>query len=107
MSENTPQAKGPATVQLTPETTELALIPADQVNPEDLGTLSLRYVDGVAQLVVSGGRAIPQTIAIVDYSGAPVAAYSAGALSAESRNAYSGVAGAAALALIPGLDQGR
>ncbi|MGW2819018.1 hypothetical protein [Streptomyces sp. NPDC001415] len=45
-------------------TTELRLIPADQVNPEDIGTLSLRYVDRKPQLVVSGGEFIPATLTL-------------------------------------------
>ncbi|MFF3604033.1 hypothetical protein [Streptomyces sp. NPDC002463] len=59
MSETTPNAKGSAPVHYTPEATEPTLIPADQVNPEDIGALRLRYVDGVAHLVVSGGKYIP------------------------------------------------
>lgn len=77
MSETTPNSKGPAPVQLTPETTEPALIPADQVKPEGVGTLSLRYLDGVAQLVVSGGAVIPGGITVVDASGNAVAGYTA------------------------------
>ncbi|MEU3048811.1 hypothetical protein ABZ705_20270 [Streptomyces sp. NPDC006984] len=48
------------------------LIPAAQVEPADVGALSLRYVGGVPQLVVSGGRAIPAVLAVVDESGVPV-----------------------------------
>ncbi|MFE7598106.1 hypothetical protein [Streptomyces sp. NPDC057494] len=100
MAETTPNSKGPAQVQFTPPTTEPTLIPADQVKPEDVGRLSLRYVDGVAQLVVSGGTAIPGGLAVVDESGNTVAAYTAGAASALPRHGStalqvsSGMAGA-------------
>jgi hypothetical protein len=89
------------------EATDLGFIPATEVKPEDIGALSLRYVDGVPVVVVSGGQGVPQTVAIVDESGAPVAAYSAGALSATARKAYSGIAAATALAMIPDVDQGK
>ncbi|MFD4926177.1 hypothetical protein ACFWNE_33375 [Streptomyces goshikiensis] len=103
-SEAAPTAKGPAPAQLptettdarmalegndenemgttavrstSPETTEPVLIPADQVKPEDIGTLSLHHVDGVPVLVVSGGKAIPAGLTVVDGSGQPVATYAA------------------------------
>ncbi|MGW8782595.1 hypothetical protein ACWGNM_31655 [Streptomyces sp. NPDC055796] len=74
MSETTPNSKGPAPVRLTPEATEPKLIPADQVKPEDIGTLSLRYIDGAPVLVVSGGTVIPVELAVVDPSGNAVGA---------------------------------
>ncbi|PYC67785.1 hypothetical protein C7C46_30030 [Streptomyces tateyamensis] len=37
----------------------------------------MRYVDGVPQLVVSGGTAIPAGLTVVDRSGSTIAAYSA------------------------------
>lgn len=77
MSETTPNAKGPAPVRFNPEATEPALISADQVNPEDFGTLSIRYMDGVPVIVVSGGTVIPGGIAVVDESGNAVAGYAA------------------------------
>ncbi|WP_328622212.1 hypothetical protein [Streptomyces sp. NBC_00354] len=55
-------------------------VPASEVKPEDVGTLSLRYVDGVPQLVISGGRFAPAALTIVDPSGTPVATYTAGPL---------------------------
>ncbi|MFG2147533.1 hypothetical protein ACGFRG_25615 [Streptomyces sp. NPDC048696] len=82
MSDTTPNAKGPAPVQYTPKATEPALVPADQVKPEDMGALSLRYVDDVAQLVVSGGTAAPAAITIVDGSGSPVGIYTVGLIQA-------------------------
>ncbi|MGW3228590.1 hypothetical protein [Kitasatospora sp. NPDC001095] len=78
MPETTPNSKGPAPVQLTPETTEPALIPPDQVKPEDVGTLSIEYRDGQPVIVVSGGRYIPAGLTVVDGSGNAVAAYAVG-----------------------------
>ncbi|MFF4331135.1 hypothetical protein ACFYZT_32100 [Streptomyces sp. NPDC001591] len=77
MSEITPEAKGPAPVQRTPEAAEPALIPAEGVNPEDIGTLSLRYVDGQPVIVVSGGTYIPAGLKVVDGSGTLGAIYTA------------------------------
>ncbi|MFF4331134.1 hypothetical protein ACFYZT_32095 [Streptomyces sp. NPDC001591] len=65
MSETTPDAKGPAPVQYTPEAAEPALIPASEVKPEDRGTLAIEYRDGVPVLVVGGGTFIPARIAVV------------------------------------------
>jgi hypothetical protein len=63
--------------QTPPEDSGLTIIPAAEVKPEEVGTLSLRYVDGVAQLVVSGGTIVPAGLTVVDESGNPVAAYAA------------------------------
>ncbi|MEU9033059.1 hypothetical protein AB0D46_37285 [Streptomyces sp. NPDC048383] len=38
-----------------PEVTDLGLIPSSEVKPDDVGALSVRYVDGVPVLVVTGG----------------------------------------------------
>ncbi|KMO96055.1 hypothetical protein [Streptomyces roseus] len=78
MSETTPDAKGPAPVQYKPEATEPTLIPADQVKPEDIGTLSIEYRDGQPVVVVSGGTALPAGLTVVDGSGDAVAVYAAG-----------------------------
>ncbi|AZQ74374.1 hypothetical protein EKH77_27005 [Streptomyces luteoverticillatus] len=43
-----------------------AFLPADQVNPEDLGALSLHYVDGQPVLVVSGGKYAPAVLPVVN-----------------------------------------
>ncbi|MFD6877300.1 MULTISPECIES: hypothetical protein [unclassified Streptomyces] len=64
----TPNSKGPAPVQLTPETTEPTLVPADQVDSEDIGTLAIEYRDGQPVIVVSGGKLVPQTIRVVGVS---------------------------------------
>ncbi|GAA2747131.1 hypothetical protein GCM10010440_41720 [Kitasatospora cinereorecta] len=77
MSETTPNSKGPAPVQYTPETTEPVLIPADKVAPEDIGTLSIEYRDGGPVIVVSGGSVIPAALAVVDASGNPAARFQA------------------------------
>lgn len=67
----------------TAETVPLGEIAATEVNPEDVGTLSLRYVDGVPVLVVSGGMVIPASLTVVNESGSPVANYAAGPASEE------------------------
>ncbi|GAA3004892.1 hypothetical protein GCM10010519_40920 [Streptomyces lactacystinicus] len=69
MPETTPNSKGPAPIQLTPDTTEPVLIPADQVKPEDMGTLALEYRDGRPVIVVTGGKYIPAGIEAVDSAG--------------------------------------
>ncbi|MFB7860605.1 hypothetical protein [Streptomyces sp. NPDC056069] len=88
MSETTPEANdhGPAPAQMSPEQaaslglapTEPALIPADQVKPEDIGTLKIEYRDGQPVIVISGGPAIPAGIVVADESGNSIALYSAG-----------------------------
>ena len=87
-------SKGPAKIQMPAHLTEsltttpaaentasdaTKLIPASEVKPEDITTLSLRHVDGVPQLVVSGGKVIPAELTVVDASGKAVATYTAGA----------------------------
>ncbi|WP_328792638.1 MULTISPECIES: hypothetical protein [unclassified Streptomyces] len=83
MSETTPNAKGPAKVQMSseqmanlgsspsPETTapEPTPIPADQVKPEDIATLSIEYRDGQPVVVVSGGKYVPSELPVVNSSG--------------------------------------
>ncbi|MFB6561733.1 MULTISPECIES: hypothetical protein [unclassified Streptomyces] len=85
MSETTPNAKGPAKVQMSPE--QMAnlglppspeptapagptLIPADQVKPEDIATLSIEYRDGRPVVVVSGGKYVPSELPVANSSGA-------------------------------------
>ncbi|KOU65123.1 hypothetical protein [Streptomyces sp. IGB124] len=63
----------PGTVDST-EGTNLGAIPQTQVTPED-GLLSVRYTDGAALLVVTGGNAIPAQLTVVDQSGRVVASY--------------------------------
>ncbi|MFF1904818.1 hypothetical protein [Kitasatospora sp. NPDC058218] len=65
-------------IEPTTEIPGLTVIPAEEVNPEDVGTLSLRYVDGVPQLVVSGGTVVPAGLTVVDGTGNAVAVYNAG-----------------------------
>ncbi|MFF4408128.1 hypothetical protein [Streptomyces sp. NPDC001404] len=43
-----------------------ARVPADQVKPEDVGTLSIEYRDGQPVIVVSGGKYIPADIPMVN-----------------------------------------
>ncbi|MER5638435.1 hypothetical protein ABT095_15925 [Kitasatospora sp. NPDC002227] len=71
-------SKGPAPVQYKPTATEPALVPADQVKPEDIATLSIEYREGQPVIVVRGGRAVPATLAITGPDGNVVAAYTAG-----------------------------
>ncbi|WP_123985579.1 hypothetical protein [Streptomyces alfalfae] len=78
MPEITPEAMGPAPVQLTPEATEPALVPAGQVKSEEIGALSVEYRDGQPVIVVSGGTYLPARLTVVDGGGSPVAAYEAG-----------------------------
>ncbi|MFJ6696694.1 hypothetical protein ACIQM4_11530 [Streptomyces sp. NPDC091272] len=79
----TPEVTGlrafPTTV-ITPETSDVTLLPVDEVKPEDIGSLSLRYVDGTATLVVSGGKALPAELPVVDGQGNPVAIFTGGPL---------------------------
>ncbi|ADI10906.1 multicopper oxidase type 2 [Streptomyces bingchenggensis BCW-1] len=92
MSETTPNSKGPAKTQMSPERlaslgltpapeaaapNEPALIPADQVKPEDVGTLSIEYRDGKPVIVVSGGTYIPATLMVVDGSDNAAGAHAA------------------------------
>ncbi|MFF4389945.1 hypothetical protein ACFY0G_24680 [Streptomyces sp. NPDC001552] len=89
MPETTPNSKGPAKVQMSPEQmaslglnptpaatapAEPALIPADQVKPEDIGTLAIEYRDGQPVIVVSGGKYVPSELPVVNSSGAVYAA---------------------------------
>ncbi|MFE7932104.1 hypothetical protein ACFU6S_25940 [Streptomyces sp. NPDC057456] len=88
MSETTPNAKGPAKVQMAPEqmanlglspspeatAPEPTPIPADQVKPEDIATLSIEYRDGQPVVVVSSGKYVPSELPIVNSSDAAYAA---------------------------------
>ncbi|GAA2153431.1 hypothetical protein GCM10009760_51130 [Kitasatospora kazusensis] len=89
MPETTPNSKGPAKVQMSPEQMaslgltptsgvaapkEPALIPADQVKPEDAATLSIEYRDGRPVVVVSDGKYVPSELPVVNSSGAVYAA---------------------------------
>ncbi|MGW3186199.1 hypothetical protein ACWDD9_43710 [Kitasatospora sp. NPDC001119] len=53
----------------------LSAVAADEVSPEDVSTLKLEYRDGVAVLVVTGGKAIPSGIPVVNEEGQAVAVY--------------------------------
>jgi hypothetical protein len=52
-----------------------APVATEEADPGDVGTLSLRYVDGVPVIVVSGGTAIPARLNVIDPAGATVSAY--------------------------------
>ncbi|MBP0452800.1 MULTISPECIES: hypothetical protein [unclassified Kitasatospora] len=91
MSETTPNSKGPAKTQMSPEqmarlgltpTPEATAplqptpVPASEVKPEEVGTLTLEYKDGQPVLTVRGGRFIPNGIPVLDASGTQLASYS-------------------------------
>ncbi|MFI0790883.1 hypothetical protein ACH4Q6_35480 [Streptomyces lydicus] len=90
MSETTPNAKGPAKAQMSPEQmaglgltpapaaapAQPTPVPASEVKPEDVGTLTLEYKDGQPVLTVRGGRFVPNGIPVLDASGTQVASYS-------------------------------
>ncbi|GAA2442979.1 hypothetical protein ACFPFX_09210 [Streptomyces mauvecolor] len=95
MSDTAPEAKGPAPIKLPAEQTEAKwvtvhaglktaegtaaeLTPTTDVNPEDIGTLSIEYRDGQPVVVVSGGSTIPAGLTVVDGSRQPVAKYQVG-----------------------------
>lgn len=67
----------PTTV-IAPEASEVTLLPVAEVKPEDIGSLSLRYVDGVATLVVSGGTVLPAELPVLDGQGNAVASFTGG-----------------------------
>ncbi|MFI6850431.1 hypothetical protein OG535_40430 [Kitasatospora sp. NBC_00085] len=54
------------------------VIPAPQPSASSLGTLSLRYVDGVAVLVANGGSTIPGELPVVYAGGNAIATYTLG-----------------------------
>lgn len=58
----------------------------DTPSPVGAGTLSVRYAGGRPALVVSGGNAVPGTVAVVNRSGEAVGTYTAGP---EARNVSS------------------
>ncbi|MFE7524612.1 hypothetical protein ACFU7Y_02700 [Kitasatospora sp. NPDC057542] len=90
MSETTPNSKGPAKRQMSPEemaslgltsTPEATApvqptpVPASEVKPEDVGTLTLEYKDGQPVLTVRRGPFVPSSIPVLDESGTHVANY--------------------------------
>lgn len=60
-----------------PEVSELALIPANEAAPKDVGTLSVRYQEGVPVLVLTGGKLSPAQLTVTDASGKTIGAFSA------------------------------
>ncbi|MGW2583098.1 hypothetical protein ACWCYZ_17475 [Streptomyces virginiae] len=88
MSDTTPEANdhGPAPVQMSPEQAAIlgltptapGLIAADQVKPEDIGTLSIEYRDGQPVIVVSGGSHVPAQVPVVDAQDQIRASYTIG-----------------------------
>ncbi|MFF1796295.1 hypothetical protein ACFVXQ_19095, partial [Kitasatospora sp. NPDC058263] len=63
------------------------VIPTTQPTTET-GTLSLRYVDGAAVLVVTGGNAVPGELPVVDANGNAVATYTPGKPTAPTTAKY-------------------
>ncbi|MGW8331186.1 hypothetical protein ACWGLE_25215 [Streptomyces sp. NPDC055897] len=89
MAENSPNSKGPAKTQLSPEqmasfgvtpTPETAVpaeptpVPADQVKPEEIATLAIEYRDGQPVVVVSDGKYVQSELPVVNSSGVAYAA---------------------------------
>ncbi|MFB6878514.1 hypothetical protein [Streptomyces sp. NPDC056323] len=81
----TPQAKGPAQVQGQPSTTDPVRIPASEINPEDIGALSICYVNGRPAIVVNGGDFIPADLPVVDQTGTVVGRLYTGRLPDDAR----------------------
>ncbi|MGW2865725.1 hypothetical protein [Streptomyces sp. NPDC001205] len=75
------------TQQTPPEDSGLTIVSAEDIKPEDVGTLSVRYVDGTPEFVLTDGKAIPNQIRVVDASGQPVALYETRPLQAAARYA--------------------
>ncbi|MFD8440485.1 hypothetical protein ACFV2I_36220 [Streptomyces microflavus] len=50
-------------------------IPMTEIRSQEVGTFSVRYVDGRPQLVVTGGTVIPPVLTVLDGSGSVVAEY--------------------------------
>ncbi|MFE1790983.1 hypothetical protein ACFW7J_21785 [Streptomyces sp. NPDC059525] len=64
-----------ADMQEPTEIPSMTVLSAEDVKPEDIGILSLHYVEGVAQLVVSGGTVLPDHLQVVTPEGATVATF--------------------------------
>ncbi|MFE2273322.1 hypothetical protein ACFXB4_29315 [Streptomyces lavendulae] len=76
-----PRTSGNRLLSVYPEVyigPSLRWVPASKVNPEDIGTLSIEYREGQPVIVVSGGKAVPAGLTVVDGSGSVVTAYTAG-----------------------------
>ncbi|MFD6161459.1 hypothetical protein ACFWF7_37835 [Nocardia sp. NPDC060256] len=84
----TPNDKGPAPVTIGPSgTTEpvFMLVPTSEVKAEDVCSVAVHYVDGVPELVVTGGNWFPETLSVKDASGSMIAIYTVGAVPSASR----------------------
>lgn len=87
MSETTPNAKGPAQTQASPElaaSLDLTPAPGQPSAEPDVATLALEYRDGQPVVVPSGGNAIPGALAVVGPDGSVVALYEAVAVPPEA-----------------------
>lgn len=67
--------RAPADPAPTPEAPQL--IPASDVKPQDIGTLSIEYRDGKPVILVSGGRFVPAHVAVATPDGETDIAFSA------------------------------
>src|SRR5689334_17105876 len=56
---------------------EVTVLPAEEVKPEDVSTLALHYRDGTPVLVGVGGDSFPAVIQLVDGNGNILGAYTA------------------------------
>ncbi|MFJ5142578.1 hypothetical protein [Streptomyces sp. NPDC088707] len=70
MADKTPQDDGP-------EGMRMPLDSAEETADAAVGTLTLKYTDGLPTLTLSGGDAMPQAISVVDESGNAIAYYTA------------------------------
>ncbi len=67
------------------EESNSALIPAEDVKPEDVATLTLKYQkDGSPLLVATGGRCIPAALPITDDEGNHLSHYAAAGATAKT-----------------------
>ncbi|MGW0251966.1 hypothetical protein ACWDYH_35590 [Nocardia goodfellowii] len=80
--------------QAEPEGTRLVTIPATEVKPQDIGSLSVRYTDGVPELVLTSGNFAPQSIPITDGAGRLLATYTATAAPAADSSGLTARSGA-------------
>ncbi|WP_327255826.1 hypothetical protein [Streptomyces sp. NBC_01244] len=82
-----PELSGIPVTEIEPDS-EIGLtqVPAAEVAAEDVGTLSIRYIGTVPQLVVTGGNVVPSLITVVDGSGTVLAEYAGRPASAQARS---------------------
>ncbi|MEU7015021.1 hypothetical protein [Streptomyces sp. NPDC046385] len=60
------------------------IFPVTEITSEGGGLLSVRYVNAVPVLVISGGTSVPAQLTVVDGAGTPVGQYTAEALPSDA-----------------------